>query len=142
MIAGLLKTSIINNLGIVFVLSVFLNTWFSINSFVLKNLQMKKILILSLLLIFSISSFSQSKEDCLSNLSIFAEYAKVKNYDAAYEPWLEVKSQCPELNIAIYVYGERLLKSFIKKSLSLNDDPKTPDAPVISIFFIKLIKVA
>ena len=39
----------------------------------------------------------------------------MKNYDAAYEPWLEVKSQCPELNIAIYVYGERLLKSFIKK---------------------------
>jgi hypothetical protein len=66
---------------------------------------MKKILILSLLLIFSINSFSQSKEDCLSNLSIFAEYAKVKNYDAAYEPWLEVKSQCPKLNIAIYVYG-------------------------------------
>ena len=77
---------------------------------------MKKILTLSLLLIFSINSFSQSKEDCLSNLSIFAEYAKVKNYDAAYEPWLEVKSQCPKLNIAIYVYGERLLKSFIKKS--------------------------
>mgnify|MGYP003966092273 FL=1 len=49
---------------------------------------MKKILTLSLLLIFSINSFSQSKEDCLSNLSIFAEYAKVKNYDAAYEPWL------------------------------------------------------
>ncbi len=77
---------------------------------------MKKILTLSLLLIFSINSFSQSKEDCLSNLSIFAEYARVKNYDAAYEPWLEVKSQCPKLNIAIYVYGERLLKSFIKKS--------------------------
>jgi len=77
---------------------------------------MKKLLISSLLLIFSASIYSQSKEECFSNLSIFAEYAKVKNYDDAYQPWLKVKAQCPDLNSAIYIYGERLLKNFIKKS--------------------------
>ena len=52
----------------------------------------------------------------MSNLSIFAEYAKVKNYDSAYEPWVAVKNECPDLNSAIYIYGERILKDFIKKN--------------------------
>ena len=41
---------------------------------------------------------AQSTADCPANLSIFAEFAKVKNYDSAYAPWLEVKKHCPELN--------------------------------------------
>ena len=81
---------------------------------------MKKILYI-IILIFSLNIFSQTKEDCLSNLSIFAEYAKVKNYDAAYEPWSNVKRDCPEINSAIYVFGERILKYFIKKSSSEAD---------------------
>ena len=35
-----------------------------------------------------------SFDDCISNLSIFAEYAKVKNYDSAYDPWVAVKNEC------------------------------------------------
>ena len=76
---------------------------------------MNRILYYSILF-FSITSFSQSQEDCPSNLSIFAEYAKVKNYNAAYQPWINVKESCPDINSAIYVYGERILKDFIKKS--------------------------
>ena len=57
-----------------------------------------------------------SFDDCISNLSIFAEYAKVKNYDSAYDPWVAVKNECPDLNSAIYIYGERILKDFIKNS--------------------------
>ena len=59
---------------------------------------------------------AQNSEDCLQNLSIFAEYAKVKNYDSAYDPWVAVKNECPDLNSAIYIYGERILKDFIKNS--------------------------
>tara|TARA_B110000503_G_scaffold24010_1_gene37773 strand:- start:41158 stop:42543 length:1386 start_codon:yes stop_codon:yes gene_type:complete len=77
---------------------------------------MKKILISGLVLIFSAGIYSQSNEECFANLSIFAEYVKVKNYSAAYEPWLKVKAQCPKLNLAIYVYGERMLKNFINNS--------------------------
>ena len=58
--------------------------------------------------------FAQDNQECLQNLSIFAENAKVKNYTAAYEPWLAVKGQCPSLNVAIYSYGERILKDRIK----------------------------
>ena len=77
---------------------------------------MNKTFFYFLFIILSFNLYSQSKEDCLSNLSIFAEYAKVKNYDAAYEPWLKLKGECPDLNSAIYVYGERILKDFIKKN--------------------------
>ncbi len=84
---------------------------------------MNKIFFYILTLFFTINIFSQSKEDCFSNLSIFAEYAKVKNYNAAYEPWLKLKADCPDLNAAIYVYGERILKDFIKNS-ELNERAK------------------
>jgi len=76
-----------------------------------------KSLILILTISFTFSfSFSQDKEICIENLSIFAESAKVKNYDEAYKPWSEVKDQCPDLNLAIYTYGERILKSKIKNA--------------------------
>ncbi len=62
------------------------------------------------------SLFAQTPADCPSNLSIFAEFAKVKNYDSAYAPWLEVKTHCPELNEATYIYGERILNYKIKNA--------------------------
>ena len=52
----------------------------------------------------------------MSNLSIFAEYYKVKNYDSAYEPWMKVRQECPTMNPAIYTYGKRMLEQFIKNS--------------------------
>jgi tetratricopeptide (TPR) repeat protein len=82
---------------------------------------MKKILAL-LLIISSLNVFSQSSEDCLSNLSIFAEYYKVKNYDSAYEPWMQVRNNCPKMNVAIYTYGKRMLESFIKENKSKGVD--------------------
>jgi tetratricopeptide (TPR) repeat protein len=59
---------------------------------------------------------SQNNEECNQQLSIFAEFAKVKNYDAAYEPWVNVRDSCPKLNRAIYSYGELILKDKIKNS--------------------------
>lgn len=53
---------------------------------------------------------------CIEKLSIFTESAKIKNYDAAYEPWMSVRKACPKLNNAIYVYGERILKHKIKNA--------------------------
>ena len=76
---------------------------------------MKKIIFLVFLL--SLSNLtSQSSVDCSSNLSIFAEYYKVKNYEAAYEPWMSVRKECPKINPAIYFQGSRMLDEFIKKS--------------------------
>ena len=59
---------------------------------------------------------AQNSEECMQNLSIFAEYAKVKNYDEAYEPWMSVRKECPSLNVAVFSYGERILKDRIKKA--------------------------
>ena len=76
------------------------------------------------LILFVSPLFSQlSSDECLEQLSIFAESAKIKNYQAAYEPWKIVLDNCPTLNVATYQYGELILKDFIKKSST--DDEKT-----------------
>ena len=59
-----------------------------------------------------------SSEDCRENLSIFAESAKIKNYQAAYEPWMSVRTNCPKYSLATFQYGELILKDFIKNSSS------------------------
>ena len=57
-----------------------------------------------------------SSVDCRENLSIFAESAKIKNYKAAYEPWMSVRVNCPKYSLATFQYGELILKDFIKNS--------------------------
>lgn len=59
---------------------------------------------------------AQDNQECMTNLSIFAEHAKVKNYDAAYEPWMKVRKDCPKLNVATFSYGEKILKHKIKNA--------------------------
>jgi hypothetical protein len=66
-------------------------------------------------------------EECLEKLSIFTESAKIKNYDAAYEPWMFVRKTCPGLNNAIYVYGERILKHKIDKATTAEKTLYTND---------------
>lgn len=62
------------------------------------------------------ASAQDDQSSCLGNLSIFAEFAKVKNYDSAYQPWKEVRTICPELNVATFKYGERILAHKIKNA--------------------------
>ena len=64
----------------------------------------------------SASAQGQGQEEDMNTLSIFSEYAKAKNYDAAYGPWMELRQRNPKFNRAIYTYGERILKDKIKKS--------------------------
>jgi len=78
---------------------------------------MKTKLTLLVILFFSLfAANAQQNEACMEKLSIFSEAVKVKNYDAAFEPWMFVRKTCPTLNNAIYAYGERILKDKIKKS--------------------------
>ncbi|MEL6974564.1 MAG: hypothetical protein AAGL29_04120 [Bacteroidota bacterium] len=60
--------------------------------------------------------------ECMTNLSIYAEHAKVKNYDAAYEPWKMVYESCPDINKANFSYGEKILKHKIKNSSGADKD--------------------
>ena len=61
------------------------------------------------------NAFAQNEQD-LQSLSIFSEYVKSKNYEAAYIPWMELRKRNPRFNKAIFVYGERILKNKIKTS--------------------------
>ena len=60
--------------------------------------------------------------ECMTNLSIYAEHAKVKNYDAAYGPWKMVITNCPDINKANFSYGERILADKIDKSSGAEKD--------------------
>lgn len=61
--------------------------------------------------------FGQAQNpECMTNLSIYAEHYKVKNYDAAYEPWKMVYEACPGINKANFSYGEKILEHRIEKA--------------------------
>jgi len=75
-----------------------------------------RLLIVLSFLFVSLNVSSQINEDDINSLSIFSEYVKAKNYDAAYEPWMELRERNPKFNSAIFVYGERILKHMIKNS--------------------------
>ena len=91
---------------------------------------LKYILIIFLLTLNSLKA--QSSEECSNNLSIFAESAKIKNYDVAYDTWLLVLNECPKLNLAIYTYGERILKHKIKNSFK--DEKERFKQDLISLY--------
>lgn len=74
-----------------------------------------KALLSVVLLGFAINALAQ-KEECAQNLSIFNEYAKVKNYKDAYTPWKQVYDNCPELHYVTFFYGERILKDKISNA--------------------------
>ena len=71
--------------------------------------------ILSVILIVSLDLNSQNEQD-IQTLSMFTEYVKSKNYDAAYSPWMELRQRNPKFNKAIFIYGEQILKFKIKNS--------------------------
>lgn len=59
---------------------------------------------------------AQGNEEDMNTLSIFSEYAKAKNYDAAYEPWMQLRKRNPKFNRAIFTYGENILEHKIENS--------------------------
>ena len=78
----------------------------------------KLILVFFLGALFQSPIIAQDVNACMQDLSIFAEYVKVKNYASAMEPWIKVRENCPDINVAIYTYGERIIKDKIKNGSS------------------------
>ncbi|WP_417882065.1 hypothetical protein [Xanthomarina gelatinilytica] len=74
-----------------------------------------KITLLLSFLFLGVNYVSAQDEDS-STLSIMSEYAKAKNYDAAYKPFMELRKRNPNYSRAIYVYGEDILEDKIEKS--------------------------
>ena len=82
---------------------------------------------IAILMSIGLSMAQAQNPECMTNLSIFAEHAKVKNYDAAYEPWKKTYEACPDINRAVYSYGERILKFKIKNSSGADKDGFSQD---------------
>ena len=80
-------------------------------------------LLLALLFIGINTMFAQQDEECMTKLSIFHEYVKAKNYDAAYQPWMDVRNKCPKFNNAIYVDGEKILEDKIENATGADKVP-------------------
>ena len=74
------------------------------------------LLLAFLFLGFNFSFAQDDSEKDREQLSIFTEYAKAKNYDAAFIPWMELRERNPKYNRAIYKYGEDILEDKIKKN--------------------------
>jgi len=77
---------------------------------------------IAILMSMGLSIAQAQNPECMTNLSIYAEHAKVKNYDAAYEPWKMVYESCPDINKANFSYGEKILSHKIKNSSGADKD--------------------
>lgn len=71
-------------------------------------------LFIALIVAGSYTATAQLSEECLTTGSIFVEAAKVKNYEAARAPFAKLRKDCPNYSLALYQYGERLLKADIE----------------------------
>lgn len=86
---------------------------------------MKKEILVRVLALFGFLAIGMAQAqdpECATNLSIYAEHVKVKNYDAAYGPWKLVYEACPGLNKANFTYGERILEYKIENSQGAEKD--------------------
>lgn len=80
------------------------------------------VLLMVVLMAIGVSRAQAQKPECLTQLSIYVEHVKVKNYDDAYEPWKMVYQTCPALNKANFLYGERILKHKIQNASGAEKD--------------------
>ncbi len=80
------------------------------------------LMMIAVLGIVFISNAQAQNPECMTNLSIYAEHAKVKNYDAAYTPWKMVYENCPAVNKANFSLGEKILANKVKNSSGSEKD--------------------
>jgi len=64
----------------------------------------------------TLSMYAQDKygsepDKCKTNLSLFNEAAKMKNYEAAYEPWKWCLENCPTASKVIYSSGLKMVEA-------------------------------
>ena len=79
-------------------------------------------MMIGLLVIMGTANAQGQNPECMTNLSIYAEHAKVKNYDAAYTPWKMVYETCPSINKANFSLGEKILAYKIDNSSGTEKD--------------------
>ena len=53
-------------------------------------------------------------EECVMNVSLFHEAVKNKMYADAYEPWMDVYTNCPNANKSIYSDGSKIVEALFQ----------------------------
>ena len=98
------------------------------------------LLVLSLLIFekaFSQDKYGENPEMCKEKLSEFYEYARTKDYEYAYQPWLWVFENCPKGSKNIYKYGLQIIEDRYNKS---DGDQKEIEAKLIDSIYLKRIE--
>ncbi|APS38678.1 MULTISPECIES: tetratricopeptide repeat protein [Salegentibacter] len=62
------------------------------------------------------SVLSAQSNDCATMAALAYDDAKAKNYEAAYEPLMKVREECPKYSLATFQYGERALNYKIENA--------------------------
>ena len=81
----------------------------------IKNFVFTLILTLSYGEVLSQSKYGVDSVSCITNLSLFREYYKQKNYIEALSPWRWTFQNCPKASGNIYKNGPIIIKSIIKE---------------------------
>lgn len=98
------------------------------------------ILIMSLLIFekaFSQDKYGENPELCKEKLSEFFEYAKTKDYEYAYQPWLWSFENCPKASKNIYKYGLKIIEDRYQKATG---DQKITEAQLIDKIYEQRIQ--
>ena len=60
------------------------------------------------------SKFGQDSISCVTNISLYREYVKQKNYEDAIGPWRKAYIDCPKASKNIYIDGAKIFNYIIK----------------------------
>ncbi|TQD38528.1 tetratricopeptide repeat protein [Haloflavibacter putidus] len=74
-----------------------------------------KFLILLTGVFLSAGVLNAQQVDCNTELSLFSQSAKIKDYKTAKPHYDKLIQNCPDSHMAIYQYGERMFKGLLKK---------------------------
>lgn len=80
---------------------------------------MKTKLTLVFLVLVSIFANAQNDEKCAVDIQYLVQYAKAKQYDEAYPVLQRMRKDCPSYHVAVYLYGEFILKHKIDNAEGL-----------------------
>jgi len=81
----------------------------------------------------SVQTMNEDSIECLTNLSVFTQFVKQKNYVDAYWPWRWAFENCESSSKSIYIDGAKIIKSKIKEFKS---DPDIKTAYVDTLMTI------
>ena len=98
-----------------------------------KHLQL--LLFASVLIVedaFSQNNTYEITVDCQNNLTEFVNFAKEKDFDSAYQPWLWCFQDCPQASYNIYHYGLKIVENRCK--YADNDDKAINSSLLDSVF--------